>query len=72
MDSDGLALVAKEGALVLNSTRNDYISVGGRLFKWTTWPESGEAEEIPSWVPPEGIKRASISWDGLTLRNYYN
>jgi len=68
MDSNGLFLIVKENALVLNNDHSDYISIGKRLFKWL----DVDGNSIPSFVPEDGIQRVSISWDGLTLRNYYN
>jgi len=34
MDANGLFLIAKEGALVLNSDKTDYIRIGEMLFEW--------------------------------------
>ena len=69
MDQNGLHLVAKPDALILNSDRTNYVQVGKTLFKWYS-SSGGSAYQIS--IPEEGVKRVSISWEGLKLKNYYN
>jgi len=68
MDANGLFLIVKDGALVLNNNKSDYINVGKHLFRWL----NNKNEEVESWVPKEGIKRVAITWDGFSIKNYYN
>ena len=70
MDSNGLFLIAKQGALVLNSEKTDYIKIGERLFQWVA--KDNENEVIKNYIPPDGIERVAITWDGFSLKNYYD
>lgn len=127
MDANGLFFIIKEGALVLNKDKTDYIEIDGTIRdpfgydnKVTFVPngsltavqaynehgvpyhDSNDIEDDDVWiydetytlvkyekaegetiqydqtaygtftVPSEGIQRVSITWDGLTLRNYNN
>lgn len=61
-NENGLFLIAKPGAYVLNEDKDNYIVVGGNA-------------ENPVFTEPlnnNELERVSISWDGLTLRNYRN
>ena len=60
MNEDGLFLCARKGAYIVNSTHNGYRTVGNT--------ETGAA--ISNF--PNILNRVSITWDGLTLRNWNN
>lgn len=68
MDANGLFLIAKEGALVLNSDKTDYIKIGEMLFEWVDINNT----IIETYIPHDGIERAAITWDGFSLKNYYD
>ena len=68
MDANGLFLIAKEGALVLNSDKTDYIRIGEMLFEWV----DTRNQLVETFIPKDGVERASITWDGFSLKNYYN
>ena len=60
LNEDGLFLCARKGAYIVNSTHNGYRTVGNT--------ETGAA--ISNF--PNILNRVSITWDGLTLRNWNN
>lgn len=62
-NDEGLSLIAKKGAKVLNSDNSDYITVlNDTDTKLHSSTMSGQQQ----------IKRVEISWNGLVLRNWYN
>ena len=61
-DENGLFLVAKEGAYVLNENKTAYIPITEK------WPDSNGVLHNRLDTDNE-LKRVSISWDGLSLRN---
>ena len=62
-NDEGLALVAKKGAKVLNATKTDYYEVLNEKDLTSIATLSSR---------PTEIKRVEISWQGLVLRNWYN
>lgn len=61
-NENGLFLIAKEGALVLNESKNDYIVI--------TRTYEDENHITRSRLDSEDeLKRVAITWDGLTLKN---
>lgn len=93
-NENGLFLIAKKGAYVLNRDKTAYLKIGQYQQSMdTTNIETGTTSSTLSAkiqafyadkidfsqqtgeilnFPEEGVKRVSISWDGLTLRNYNN
>lgn len=61
-NEDGLALIAKRGAMVLNSAKTEYISVLNDTII-QAHPQLAELDEI---------RRVEVSWDGFILRNWLN
>lgn len=61
-DENGLFLIAKEGAYILNEDKTRYILITKR---WT----DAHGIEHQRLDADEELKRISITWDGLTLRN---
>lgn len=61
-NENGLSLIAKKGALVLNSNKNDYYQV---LNDYDTTHHVGLAGL-------NEIVRVEVGWRGLILRNWYN
>ena len=59
-NENGMYLVAKKGALVLNPNKNGYIEVG----------KDEENNSISNF--PDELHRVEISWDGLKLRDWNN
>ena len=61
-DENGLFLIAKEGAYVLNEDKTDYLIITN------TWEDNDG--NVHNRLDSDGeLKRVSISWDGLKLRN---
>ena len=60
-NENGLFLVARKNALVLNREKNDYIRVGYQADKTT-----------PLGNFPTELRRVEIGWDGLILRDWTN
>ena len=62
-NENGMYLVAKKGALVLNPNKNGYIEVGKKK-------NGNTIENIANF--PDELHRVEISWDGLKLRDWNN
>ena len=61
-NEEGMSLIAKKGAMVLNSKRN--------TFKEVLSDE--DCRNTPSLLSKNLIKRVEIGWNGLILRNWLN
>lgn len=61
-NEDGLSLIAKRGAKVLNNDKTDYYTVLNETVE----------QQHPHLMNIDEIARVQVSWDGFILRNWLN
>ena len=66
-NDDGLALIAKKGAKVLNTEKNGYINVldDDEIF-------TSDDPAVRKLIGVQQIKRVEVSWEGFVMRNWKN
>ena len=75
-NQEGLSLIAKKGARVLNTEKTDYITVLNDVdINKLKDGTDGVKKDIDKWrklKKLQQIKRVEVSWDGFILRNWQN